>query len=118
VREHNDAVNRLDVIEGRAEITADYAPGTVEVVTQHDGSRLRLRKLAPDYDAGDRVAALTYLGQRHAAGEIVTGLLYVDPEPRDLHAYTNTVETPLNALDTADLVPGAAALEKVNAGLR
>ena len=32
--------------------------------------------------------------------------------------YINTVETPLNALDTADLVPGAAALEKLNASLR
>jgi 2-oxoglutarate ferredoxin oxidoreductase subunit beta len=118
VREHNDAVNRLDVIEGREEITADYAPGTVEVVTQHDGSMLRLRKLAPEYDTSDRIAALTYLGQRHAAGEVVTGLLYVDPDPQDLHGYTNTVETPLNALGTADLVPGAAALAKLNATLR
>ena len=46
VREHNEAVNRLDFITGREEITADYAPGTVETVTQHDGSVLRLRKLA------------------------------------------------------------------------
>src|SRR3974390_1070838 len=40
VREHNDAVNYLDVITGRAPITVDYAPGTVETVTQHDGSVL------------------------------------------------------------------------------
>ena len=46
VRAHNEAVNRLDVIVGRDEITADYAPGTVETVVQHDGSVLRLRKLA------------------------------------------------------------------------
>ena len=46
VREHNESVNRLDIIEARDEITADYAPGTVETVTQHDGSMLRLRKLA------------------------------------------------------------------------
>ena len=30
VREHNEAVNYLDVITGREEITVDYAPGTVE----------------------------------------------------------------------------------------
>ena len=29
VREHNEAVNRLDVITGRAPITIDQAPGTV-----------------------------------------------------------------------------------------
>ena len=34
----------------RDEIVADYAPGTVETVVQHDGSILRLRKLAVDYD--------------------------------------------------------------------
>src|SRR5579875_3452126 len=41
VREHNAAVNYLDVITPRAEITADYAPGTVEKVQQNDGSSLR-----------------------------------------------------------------------------
>src|SRR5919202_2458045 len=74
VREHNEAVNRLDFISGREPIAADYAPGELEECTQHDGSVLRLRKLAPDYDPHDRVAALAYLQERHAAGEIVTGL--------------------------------------------
>jgi len=118
VREHNEAVNRLDVIMGRAEITADYAPGTVETVTQHDGSVLRLRKLAADYDPTDRVAAMTYLQERHAAGEIITGLLYVDPDSRDLHDHLDTVAQPLNALGEAALCPGAAALDKLNASLR
>jgi len=118
VRAHNEAVNALDVMPPRAEITADYAPGTVETVTQHDGSILRLRKLATDYDAHDRIAALNYLQERHAAGEIVTGLLYVDPEPKDLHAHMNTADAPLNQLGDADLIPGSAALEKINAALR
>ena len=118
VREHNEAVNHLDLIEGRAPIAVDYAPGTVETVQQHDGTWLRLRKLADDYDVHDRVAAMDYMHRRHAEGEIVTGLLYVDPEPRDLHQHLNTVETPFNALEQADLVPGAVALEKINAGLR
>src|SRR6184192_3503644 len=118
VREHNDAVNRLDFIPGREAITADYAPGTLETVVQHDGSMLRLRKLAPDYDPRDRVSVVAYLHDREAAGEVVTGLLYVDPAPADLHDHLRTVETPLNALDDGALVPGAAALEKLNASLR
>ncbi len=118
VRAHNDAVNRLDFITGRDEITVDYAPGTMELVTQHDGSVLRLRKLHADYDPHDRISAMSYLLERDAAGEVVTGLLYVDPEPKDLHDHLHTVETPLNALDDAALVPGAAALEKFNASLR
>ncbi|MBS0640731.1 MAG: 2-oxoacid:ferredoxin oxidoreductase subunit beta [Proteobacteria bacterium] len=118
VREHNAAVNYLDVITGRKEITVDYAPGTMEVVTQHDGSKLHLRKVSMDYDMHDRISALTYMNQRAAAGEIVTGLLFVDPAPRDLHKHLKTSETPLNALQEDALVPGAAALAKLNAGLR
>jgi 2-oxoglutarate ferredoxin oxidoreductase subunit beta len=118
VRAHNDAVNRLDFITGRDEITVDYAPGTLETLTQHDGSVLRLRKLHAEYDPHDRISAMSYLLERDAAGEVVTGLLYVEPTPKDLHDHLNTVETPLNALDDKALVPGAAALEKFNASLR
>ena len=118
VREHNAAVNKLDIITGRAPITAEYDPGALTEVTQHDGSVLRLRKLHDSYDPTDRVAAMNYLAQRKALGEIVTGLLFVDPEPEDLHGNLGTVARPLNALDDAALCPGAAALEKINAGLR
>jgi 2-oxoglutarate ferredoxin oxidoreductase subunit beta len=57
--------------------------------------------------------------QRHAAiGQIVTGLLYVDREPEDLHRNFNTVDAPLNSLEEKDLCPGSATLAKINAGLR
>jgi len=118
VREHNEAVDSLDVIVGRDEIVAEYAPGGVEVVVQHDGSILRLRKLAPDYDVHDRVAALAYMQERERAGEIVTGLLYVRPDASDLHDTLNTVATPLASLGNAELVPGAAVLAALNASLR
>src|SRR6188474_1356747 len=45
VREHNEAVNHLDVITMHREITAEYDPGSVQEVRQHDGSVLQLRKL-------------------------------------------------------------------------
>jgi 2-oxoglutarate/2-oxoacid ferredoxin oxidoreductase subunit beta len=118
VREHNEAVNQLDFMSMHEEITADYAPGTVEVVAQHDGSLLKLRKLAADYDPHDRVSALGYMQTRAAAGEIVTGLLYVDPDAEDMHDHMDTVAAPLNALTEAELCPGSAALAKLNAGLR
>jgi 2-oxoglutarate/2-oxoacid ferredoxin oxidoreductase subunit beta len=118
VREHNEAVNRLDFITGRAPITVDYEPGTVEVVTQHDGSSLRLRKVAPDYDLHNRIAAMNYLQERQAAGEVVTGLLYLEPESQDLHDYLSTVETPFNELGEAELIPGAEALQRFNQSLR
>jgi 2-oxoglutarate ferredoxin oxidoreductase subunit beta len=118
VREHNDVVNRLDVITGRDPITVDYAPGTVQVVEQHDGSKIALRKIDADYDAHDRVGAMTFLQKHAAKGQIVTGLLYVDPDSEDLHTHLDTVETPLNALAENALCPGSAALDKFNASLR
>lgn len=118
VREHNEAVNRLDLIVPREEIMVDYPAGTATEVTQHDGSVLRLRKLAANYDVHDRIGAMRFLQEQQAAGEIVTGLLYVEPEATDLHANLNTVATPLRELGEAELCPGSAALEKLNASLR
>jgi len=118
VREHNEAVNRLDFIEGRDEITADYAAGEVIEVAQHDGSVVRLRKLTQDYDPTDRIKVMNYLQERAAAGEVVTGLLYMQPGSADLHEHLNTVETPLSQLSERELCPGSVTLERINAALR
>jgi 2-oxoglutarate/2-oxoacid ferredoxin oxidoreductase subunit beta len=111
-------VNRLDVLVGRDPISVEYAPGTVQVVEQHDGSRLALRKLDADYDPHDRLGAMTFLQKHAAKGQIVTGLLYVDPDAEDLHTHLDTVETPLNTMDERALCPGSAVLDKINASLR
>ena len=118
VREHNEAVNALDFMTDRAPIEVDYAPGTVEIVEQHDGSRLVLRKLAASYDPHDRFAAMSFVQERSAKGEYVTGLLFLDNEAEDMHIHQGTTETPLNALSEPELCPGAATLAKINASLR
>jgi 2-oxoglutarate ferredoxin oxidoreductase subunit beta len=118
VREHNEAVNFLDVMVGREEITIDHAPGSVELVTQHDGSILKLRKIAPEHDPTDKLAAMSFMQRHHAHGEIVTGLLYVDPSSEELHDRLETVERPLNALSEPDLCPGSGTLAKINQSLR
>ncbi len=118
VREHNEAVNRLDFISSRSELTAAYAPGDAQDVLLHDGSTVRLRKLDAGYDPSDKSAAMAFLESRRAAGEVVTGLLYLNPDARDLHDMLATTDLPLNALSDAELVPGDEALAKVNAALR
>ena len=118
MREHNEAVNYLDVITGREQITVDYAPGTVEMVRQHDGSMLRLRKLAAEYDVHDRIAAMNYLQQRHAAGEIVTGLLYRRSGAAGSARAPEHGGDAVQRAGRGGAVPGSAALEKLNASLR
>jgi 2-oxoglutarate ferredoxin oxidoreductase subunit beta len=118
VRAHNEAVNALDIFPERMALSADYRPGETVEITQHDGGVLRLKKLAKDYDPSDRIAAMHYLSTHKAKGEIVTGLLFVDPEAGDLHQDIGTVAAPLNALGDAELCPGSAVLDRINAALR
>jgi len=118
VREHNEAVSRIDFIDLAAEVQAEPAPGEVIALHQPDGGLMRLRKLMPDYDPTDRRSAMNQMHALQAQGEIATGLLFIDPEAGDLHHALNTVAQPLNTLGEAELNPGAGALAKINAGLR
>ena len=112
VREHNEAANKLDFIDVRGEIVVDYAEGELVDVTQHDGSVMRLRKLSASYSPHDRVAAMSYLHERQAKGEVVTGLLYVDAEAQDLHEHLAVgSRSRLGARTSAR----AATLAKINA---
>ena len=118
VREHNDAVNRLDFWPSREPITADYPAGGTREVELFGGGTVRLHKLDDNYDPSNKVAAMTYLESRRERGEVVTGLLYVRPDSGDMHDALDTVDAPLNTLSDADLVPGNAALAALNASLR
>ena len=118
VRDHDMPVNMLDVLLFRSPITASYPPGGLREVEQHDGTVLQLRKLAEDYDPTDRLGAMNHLQHHHAKGEVVTGLLYVDPDAHDMHEHLNTVKTPLNRLGMAELCPGSKALQAFNQSLR
>ncbi len=118
VREHNEAVNRLDFMPERAPIVSAQAPGETREIVMHDGSAMRLKRLDPDYDPSDKVAAMAYLESHRARGVVVTGLLYVAEHAPDLHDAQETVDTPLNQLSDAELVPGSAALAGINASLR
>ena len=118
VRQHNEALNRIDFIALAPEIKAEPAPGEVLDLPQADGTVMRLRKLHADYDATDHLGAMNHLQLHQARGEVVTGLIYVDPKANDLHAALHTSAKPLNGLNEPELCPGAAALAKINASLR
>ena len=118
VRGHSGRFVHADFYPPGEEITADYGPGATEDVRMPDGAMLRLHKLNGDYDVHDRVGALETVQRYQEMGEVVTGLLYVDPDAADCHEILDTVEAPLNRLTEADLCPGSAALEQVNQSFR
>ena len=118
VREHNEAVNRLDFWPNRDAITVDYSEGGVIEVPQHDGSIIKLRKLDAEYDPSDKINAVSHIARAAEKGEVLTGLLYLAPDAKDLHAHLNTYEVPLNRLSEKELCPGAGMLEQINAAMR
>ena len=118
VREHMRATGKFDFVPMRQEITTDYPPGSSIEVTLHDGSALHLHKLAEGLNPLDRASALNLVRDYRTRGEVLTGLIFVDPDSRDLHQMIETCNRPLNALTEADLCPGNRVLEDINASLR
>ena len=85
----------LDVITGRDPITVDYAPGSVQMVEQRDGTQLALRKIDADYDPHDRLGAMTLPAEARGKGPDRHRAALVDPDSEDLHTHLNTVDDAL-----------------------
>lgn len=118
VRQHVEATSTLDFVPQAAEITASYKEGSVQRVKLHDGSFVKLHKLAGDWDPFDRNSARSALAAAREKGEILTGLLHIDAEPHDLHDTLQTAAAPLNSLGKKALCPGSHALSAINGELR
>lgn len=105
VKEHDFLLHTPDFIAATEEVTVDYEPGTAQEIELADGSRLVLRKLDLDYDPTDRLAALRVLHEGRQRGELVTGLLYIEPSATDLATRERLPTTPLCRLGEAELRP-------------
>jgi 2-oxoglutarate ferredoxin oxidoreductase subunit beta len=118
VREHAQATGTVDFVPLSKEITTDYAPGFTHEVTLHDGSSLHLYKMDENHDPFDRRSAINALEDHRFQHSILTGLIYMDKDSRDLHDVLETSQRPLNQLSEGDLCPGNKMLENINASLR
>jgi 2-oxoglutarate ferredoxin oxidoreductase subunit beta len=117
-RKHLLQLVQADFVPPAREITADYDEGASVSLTLHDGSAVRLSKVAPDYDPTDRQRAYTYLQQRQSKGEVPTGLLFVDKGSGDMHDMLATTEGPLASVPYEKLCPGNAALAELQEAFR
>jgi 2-oxoglutarate ferredoxin oxidoreductase subunit beta len=117
-REHQIEVVQADYVPFRTEITTEYDPGTVQRVPMHDGSIVAFRKVTEDYDPTDRDAAYAHIRERQEAGEVATGLLFIDPESKDMLEQNDVIDTPLFSQPFEALCPGSEALEKLQLRFR
>ncbi len=117
-REHFSPAIAADFVPPAEEIKAAYNEGEAMPVELHDGSHIVLRKIAKDYDPTDRVNAVTNLMRNNAAGEITTGILYLDESQQEMHEVNNSSATPLIDLPYSKLNPGNDTLQKIQSRYR
>jgi len=103
VKEHDFLLHTPDFIPRYEEVEVDYEPGTVQDVELQDGSHILLRKLAEDFDATNPMDAMRVIRESRSQGELVTGLLYVNPGASDLIAREHVATKPLVHMDEDEL---------------
>jgi 2-oxoglutarate/2-oxoacid ferredoxin oxidoreductase subunit beta len=105
VKEHDQQIQDVSFIPFFEEIHVDYEPGTTTDVELHDGSHLMLKKLGPEHDPTNRLAAIRLVEESRANGVLLTGLLYVDEDQDDFASREGLVDVPLRDLGEAELRP-------------
>ena len=105
-REHYHHVIDTDFVPPAEEILASYKEGDTMPIKLHDGSKIVFRRVNRDYDPTSRAAAFSFLRDSVNAGEIMTGLLYIDEETGDMHDLLGSVDQPLSQIPYQDLNPG------------
>src|SRR5512137_316429 len=118
LKEHGEALQELSFVPHFEDIAVEYEPGTTVEVRMHDGSRLHLRKLEADYDPSSRSRAVARLMEAGAEENVLTGVLFVDPDAPDFLSRLETVEAPLATQPEAAVRPPRRVLDEVNESLR
>jgi 2-oxoglutarate ferredoxin oxidoreductase subunit beta len=118
MKDHEEPLHELDFVPFFEEIEVEIEAGTTRDVVMHDGSHLRLKKLADDYDASSKIAALRVLDESNRRGEVVTGLLYLETGREDFLQLLNIVDEPLAHLNENRARPPESALLEIMEELR
>jgi 2-oxoglutarate ferredoxin oxidoreductase subunit beta len=112
---NEEPIHDLAFIPRYDEMSLEVAPGEVRDVRLHDGPVIRMRRLGLDHDPADRMAAIQLLERSRAAGEFLTGLIYLDEGRPTLAETLGLGAAPLAALPAERLRPSPEALAEVNA---
>jgi 2-oxoglutarate/2-oxoacid ferredoxin oxidoreductase subunit beta len=119
MKDHEEPVLQdVSFVPAFEDISVDYDPGETLSVTMHDGSHLQLRKLEEDYDPTDKIRAISRLTEAHDAGDVLTGVFYVNTKAPSFLDMLNMVDQPLATLPESVTRPGREVLEAAMEELR
>ncbi|MBT5890858.1 MAG: 2-oxoacid:ferredoxin oxidoreductase subunit beta [Chromatiales bacterium] len=117
-RQHFHKAISADFVPPSETIKAQYSEGESMPIELHDGSKIVLRKVDGAYDPTDKAAAAIYLRERQSAGEITTGLLYINEAQPEMHDLAGSSDIPLNQIPYERLNPGSDMLKKIQSRMR
>src|SRR3954447_8140822 len=112
-KKHDELLHQIGFVQSYEQIEVEYEPGTVKEVTLHDGSRIILRKLEEEYDPTSVVDALQRLHRANASGQMLTGLVYLQPEKKSFMDLLNVVDEPLSSMTIERTRPSRETLDKI-----
>ena len=118
MKDHEEPIHEVGFVPFFDDISVEYDEGTTTDVRMHDGSHLRLKKLDRGWDATNRVAALTALFESVGKDEVLTGVLYVNPDKPNFIDMLNLVDEPLWNLPLERTRPPKEVLDTVMEELR
>ena len=113
-KQHEELLHNVDFVPFFEQLeTIEYEEGEVREVEMRDGSLLRLRKLDRDYDPRSQHQAQQLLQSVQESGELLTGLIYINPESDDFLQILDLVDQPLAQLPLDQLRPGPESLDTI-----
>jgi 2-oxoglutarate ferredoxin oxidoreductase subunit beta len=114
VKEHDEPIHEVGFVPFYDEIRVEFEPGTTKEVALPDGSRITLKKLEREFDPRDKMEALRLIHESRAKGQLLTGLLYVNP---DRPSFVDLLEVdesePLARMPQEKLRPSREALSEI-----
>ncbi|MBI3894838.1 MAG: 2-oxoacid:ferredoxin oxidoreductase subunit beta [Acidobacteria bacterium] len=113
MKEHDEPLHEIDFVPVFENIEVDYDPGEAQEVQLHDGSHLVLRKIGHNYDATDHISAFKAIDEARKKGEVLTGILYVNPQGKDFIDLLHLTDESLATLPQERVRPGREVLEEI-----
>jgi len=118
MKEHDEPLHEVDFVPSFLDISVEIPEGELREVAMHDGSRIRLRKLARDYDPTSQINAIQALHEAAQKEEVLTGILYIATGQPTLMDMLNMDDQPLATLPESKVRPSPKALEEIMEELR
>jgi 2-oxoglutarate ferredoxin oxidoreductase subunit beta len=116
---HDERINDFTYVAAQEEIFIEQDEGQMKEVELHDGSKIVLKKLAPDqHDPTDKLAAIRLLEEARANQQFITGLIFVDSNRESLAEAADLPDTPLATMPESKTRPSRESLEMILAEMK